>query len=170
MDKTITTAFLIIISVVLAMLLFNVTYPAVMEGSDAITSMSNKEADRLRSRIEVIHIAGELDASGAWSDTNGNGVFDVIAWVKNIGSTRINGLQSLDIFFGEEGNFKRIPHESRAGGSYPRWTWSIENAGDWQPAATLRISIQYSSALSSGRYFFKLITPSGLQDQDFIGM
>ncbi|MBI5671463.1 MAG: hypothetical protein HZC41_26015 [Chloroflexi bacterium] len=170
MDKTITTALLIVVSMVMALMLFNVAYPAVIEGGDAIASMANRADQRMKSQIVIIHAAGELDSSGWWQDTNGNGDFDVFVWVKNVGAARIIGLERMDVFFGAEGNFTRIPHQSTAGGSYPYWTAQVENEADWNPTATLKITIHYQLALSSGRYFTKVIIPSGVSSDYYLGM
>ncbi len=170
MDKTITTALLIIISMVTALMLFNVAYPAIVEGGAAITSMVGRAEDRMRSQITIIHAGAELDSNGWWQDSNGNGQFEVFLWVKNVGDIRITALDSLDIFFGPEGNFARIPHQSVAGGGYPYWTWEVENASEWTPTATLRITVRYNFALSSGRYFAKVTTPAGVHDDYFLGI
>lgn len=170
MDKSITTALLIVISMIMAMMLFNVAFPAIIEGGDAIANMAHRTEDRMRSQITIIHATGELDSNGFWQDTNGNGDFDVFIWVKNVGSSRIVAVERLDIFFGPEGNFTRIPHQSVAGGSYPYWTGQVENAAEWTPTATLQIDIHYNITLSSGRYFTKVIAPTGVDDEYYLGM
>lgn len=170
MDKSITTALLIVISMVMALMLFNVAYPAVVQGGDAITGMAARTEDRMRSQIAIIHAAGELDSSGWWQDTNGSGDFEVFAWVKNIGDTRITALESTDVFFGPEGNFARIPHQSAAGGSFPYWSGQIENDTVWGPNATLRITVHYSAPLAAGRYFMKVTIPTGVSDEYTLSM
>ncbi len=170
MDKTITTALLIIISMVMVLMLFNVAYPAIQEGGDAIDSMAARIEDRMRSHIVIIHAAAELDSSGWWVDTNGNGDFEAFLWVKNTGSSRIAALDAMDLFFGPEGDFQRIPHHSQAGGAYPYWTASVENGTDWVPTATLKIAIHYGFALSSGRHFARLVTPQGSEADYFVGL
>lgn len=170
MDKTITTVFLIVISIVMAMMLFNVAYPAVRDSGDAISSMSNRANDRLKSQIEIIHAAGELDSSGWWQDVNGNGDFEVYIWVKNVGTTRITAVDRLDIFFGPEGNFVRIPHESTAEGAAPYWTWAVENGDDWDPTGTLKITVHNAFPLSAGRYFVRVTTPNGITNEYFLGL
>ena len=170
MDKVIITTFMIVASVVAAVMVFNVVYPAIGQSSDAMLTMKTRLDQRLQSQIQIIHATGELDRNGFWQDTNGNGQFDVFVWVKNIGSLRIAAVESVDVFFGPEGNFARIPHQSAAGGSYPFWTSQVENAATWNPAATLKITIVQSSVLSSDRYFLKVISPNGLSDEDFFGM
>ena len=170
MDKTIVTAFMVIISVVASVLVFNSLYPAIQQSSDAMVVMKSRLDDRMKSQIEIVHASGELNSSGSWQDANGDGRFNVFIWTKNIGSSRISGLDRVDLFFGPEGDFTRIPHESTAGGSYPYWTASLENDTNWNPTATLQITIHFSSTLASGRYFIKVITPNGVEDQIFMGL
>jgi len=170
MDKTITTALLIIISMATALVLFNAAFPAVVEGSDALQSMAANSEEQIRSQLSIIHIVGELDASGWWHDTNSNGQFEVFAWVKNIGLTRFTALDEMDVFYGQEGNFVRIPHQSDAGGSYPHWTWQLENAAEFVPSATVRITIRYSAAQAPGRYFFRITAPNGVSDDEIVSM
>ncbi len=170
MDKTITTAMFIVVSLIMALMLFNVAYPAVLQGGDAITSMTDRTEERMRSQISVIHAAGELDSSGWWQDANGNGDFEVFIWAKNVGSTRIIALGQMDVFFGPEGNFARIPNQAEAGGSYPYWTWELENASEWTPTATLKIAVHYLFPLTPNRFYVKLTTPNGISDEFFLSM
>ena len=170
MDKVITTALLIVISMVMALMLFNIAYPAIIEGGDAIVSMAGRVEDRMRSQIAIIHAGSEMDADGWWQDSNGNGQFEVFLWIKNVGDARITALDDLDIFFGPEGNFARIAHETDSGGGTPYWSWTLENAAEWTPTATLRVTIHYGAALSTGRYFAKVTVPSGVWDDYYLGM
>jgi hypothetical protein len=170
MDKTITTALLIIISIVMALVLFNAAYPAIMRGGDAISNMTNRASDRMKSQIVIVHMAGELDSRGQWQDTNANSLFDVFLWVKNIGTSPITAIERMDVFFGREGNFVRIPYQGDAGGSYPYWVWQVENGAEWTPTATLKITIHYPSPLASGRYFAQVTVPNGVSDEQFLGL
>ena len=170
MDKAIVTSFMIIAAIVSAVMVFNVVFPAIGQSSDAMLTMKTRLDHRMKSQIQIVHATGELDRSGLWQDTNGSGQFDVFVWVKNIGSLRIAAIESLDVFFGPDGNFARIPHQSAAGGSYPHWTSQVENASAWNPASTLKISIVHSSVLPSDRYFLRVVTPNGVDSEDFFGM
>lgn len=170
MDKTITTGLLIIISMIMALMLFNVAYPAITEGGDAVRSMANGVSERMRHQIAVIHASGEIDNTGWWQDTNGNGVFDVFSWVKNIGDARIIALNRIDVFFGPEGNFARIPYVDEAGGAYPYWSYQIENGSEWIPTGTLQIAVHYQTPLPTGRYFLKVALPNGISSDYFLGM
>jgi hypothetical protein len=132
--------------------------------------MSNNVSERMHYQISVIHASGELDNTGWWQDTNGNGGFDVFAWVKNIGDARVTALDRIDVFFGPEGNFARIPYLDEAGGAYPYWTWEVENDSEWVPTGTLQITVHYQTPLSTGRYFLKVALPNGISSDYFLGL
>ncbi len=170
MDKVITTTFMIIISIIVSVMVFNSVYPAVNLGNASLVSMSGRLNDRLKNQVEIVHATGELDSTESWQDVNSDGDFDVYVWVKNLGSLRIPAVARTDVFFGPEGNFARIPEKDEAHGAYPYWDWQIENDTEWNPAATLRITIHSSSLLAPGRYFIKVVIPDGLSDQDYFGM
>ncbi len=167
MDKAIATTLLIVVSMILAVTLFNVAYPAAVQAGEAIQSMASRSQERMRSEIALVHVAAESGAADWWED---NGTFDVIGWIKNVGSNRITAIERADLFFGPEGNFARIPHEDVAGGAFPYWTYTVENADDWSPTATLSVSIHSTSALAPGRYFFKFVAPNGLAVDTVVGL
>ena len=168
MDKVITTALLIVIGMVLAVVLFNSAYPAVTDSAQAISVMAGRTDDRLQSQIVIINVSGEKDSGGWWQDVNGNGYFDVFTWVKNVGSTRIFPVEAIDVFFGPEGNFVRIPEASQAGEDYPRWTGQVEGGAQWTPSATLKLTISYAEPLAAGRYYVKVTAPNGVFDDDYV--
>ncbi len=170
MDKTITTAFMVIVSVVASVMVFNALYPAIVQSNNAMIVMKTRLDDRLQSEVEIIHASGELDGTGTWQDVNGDGRFNSFIWVKNIGASRISALERIDLFYGPEGNFSRIPHQNNAGGSFPYWTATVENDTDWNPTATLKITIHYNSTLASGRYYIRIVTPNGIEDSYMTGL
>ena len=157
MDKAITTALMIIISMVMALMLFNVAFPAITEGGDAIARMASRADERMLSQIEIVHAAR-------------NGELEAVIWVKNVGDTRVAAVERLDVFFGPEGAFQRIPHASTSGGITPFWDAVVENATDWSPTATLRITVHYGAAPATGRYFVKVVLPSGIGNDYFMDM
>jgi len=165
MDKTITTAFMIIISVISAVLVFNAILPAVTRSRDTMVTMRGRLDERIKSKITVIHATGELDQDARWQDTNGNGTVDIFAWTKNIGAVRVPAVESLDLFFGPEGNFVRIPSAAEAAGGYPHWEWALENDTTWNPSATLKITIRFAATVNPGRYFLKVVLPNGVSDE-----
>ncbi len=164
MDKVITTTFMIIASVVTTVMVFNGVFPAILRSRDTMAVMRGRMDERIKSQITVIHAAGELDSSAIWQDSNGNGNFDVFVWVKNVGALRIAAVDRIDLFFGPEGNFARIPSKVDAGGVYPYWEWEVENDSYWNPTATLKLTIKFSSILAAERYFIKVVIPSGMAD------
>lgn len=133
----------------------NVVMPAVNRASSALVSSADVADDRLSSRIEIIHATGQDAVSQ--SDT----------WVKNTGAVRITALQRIDVFFGPETSFQRIPYGG-SGCTAPCWDYKIENDTVWNPTATLRITIFTSSPLATGTtYFVKIVTPVGVEDTKF---
>jgi hypothetical protein len=151
-------------------MVFNSVYPAIVESSDAMIVMKSRLDEQMKNEIEIVHASGELDSSGSWQDANGDGRFNVFIWTKNIGSSRIIAVERTDLFFGPEGDFARIPHQSEAGGAFPYWTFQLENDTAWNPTATLEITIHFSGTLATGRYYIKTVTPNGITDETFIGL
>ncbi|MBC7237755.1 MAG: hypothetical protein H5T69_18085, partial [Chloroflexi bacterium] len=73
MENTIVTTFMIIVSVVLAVVVFNAVYPAAMSGADAVRGAEERFTSRLKTDVAIIHVCGELDSQGTWQDVNGDG-------------------------------------------------------------------------------------------------
>jgi len=151
LDKALTTTFMIIASVVCAVLVFNSIYPAVIQSSDAMTNMTLRVDDRLKSQIAIIHATGSGSSSSVW--------------VKNVGSLRIAAIDRCDIFFGKEGEFSRIPYGSGSG----TWTYEVENDDEWVPTATLKITI-IATISADTRYFVKVTIPNGVSDEDYFSV
>lgn|SRR5450432_4130945 len=170
MDKVITTALLIVISMVMSLALFSAAYPAIISGGDAIVNMTSRQEDRMKSQVSIIEAAGELDSSGQWQDVNGDGQFDAFIWVKNIGATTISAVERTDVFFGREGDYVRIPFQADAGTNYPFWTWNLENGSEWTPTTTLKITIHYQNPIAAGRYLAKVNIANGTGDEYVLGM
>ena len=153
MDKAIITAFMVIAGVVVAILVFNTVFPAVLQSSDALASMEGRIDERMKSQIDIIHAAESAD----YTDV-------ALVWVKNVGSLSINAVERCDIFFGPEGNFARIPY----GAGDFHWDYDVENDTDWKPTATLKVTIDLDYNLVAGtRYFVKVITPNGVSDEAY---
>lgn len=171
MDKVLTTILLIIASVVCVVMVLNAVYPATNISSSALSSVSASLSDRIRSQATIIHVAGELDSSGAWQDTNSDGDFDIFIWVKNVGTTTIINVENSDIFIGSQGEWDSVPHEDYAGGSLPSWDYTIENGADeWGQTGTIQIEVSYSSPQQSGEYRTKIIVPNGVSDDYYFSM
>jgi hypothetical protein len=137
---------------------FNSVYPMVNRSSQAMVSMAEQVDERMKSRISIVH--------AACSD---NGT-EVYLWVKNIGTQRIVNVEASDLFFGQEGNFERIPHVADAGGALPSWGYSLENDSEWLTSATIKVTITYSEAPGPGTYYVKFIIPNGISDEYYFSM
>jgi archaellum component FlaG (FlaF/FlaG flagellin family) len=163
---------LTIAGIAAAAAIFNAIFPVLNRSSGSIIQAGANIDDRLQSEIEIVHAVGELDANGVFSDTNGNGNFDTFIWVKNVGTIRILDITNTDVFIGQIGSFTRVPHEEAVeAGVYPRWTHSFEgNSTEWDPKATLKITVTYSATQNSGNYDVKVIIANGVSDEYFFSM
>jgi hypothetical protein len=126
--------------------------------SASMVSMAEKMNDRMKSRISIVHAAGTADRR------------TVYIWVKNVGNSRIVNIEQLDVFFGPEHSFVRVPYVDDAGENYPRWTYQIENDTEWLPEATVKITITYTADPGAGTYFIKINIPNGISDEYYFSM
>jgi archaellum component FlaG (FlaF/FlaG flagellin family) len=171
MDKVLSTILLVVAAVICVTLVINAVYPAIMSSSGAVSSASARMSDRVRSQVEIIHAAGELDEDGNWQDTNSNNYFDVFVWVKNIGSEPVDDVKRCDVFLnGNQTVWAWIPHVDYAEGVFPQWDYVIENGSEWSTATTLKIEVSYETALSSGEYRIKTLIPNGVSDDYYFSM
>ena len=151
--------------------ILNAVFPLVSRSASAVVTASASVDDRLKSDIAIVHAVGELDSGGSFDDTNGNGLFDIFLWVKNVGDTRILSISNTDLFLGPKGNFTRIPHETQVEeGVYPRWNSSIENDTEWGPKATIKVTITYGSTQVQATYDAKVVIPNGVSDEFFFSL
>lgn len=129
--------------------------PAVSRAGNALVSSANSADNRLSSRVEIIHATGQ-DAAVVSQ-----------AWVKNTGVTRIDAIKQSDVFFGPETDFARIPYGG-SGCSAPCWEYDLENDTEWNPTATLHLTIHLSTALATGNtYYVKFVAGNGIEDSKF---
>jgi len=171
MDKVLTTILLMVAAVVCVTLVVNAVYPAISRSTSALSSASARMNERIRSQIEIVHASAELDKDGVWQDTDSDTYFDIFAWVKNVGSGSIVDIEQSDVLVG--GNqtiWSWIPHVDHASGAYPQWDYTIENGTEWSTSTTLKIEISYESALTSGEYSLKVLTPNGISDDHVFSM
>ena len=61
MEKTIVTAFMVIISVIVSVMVYNTVYPAAVQGSASLRNMRDRMDDRIQSQITIVQAVGELD-------------------------------------------------------------------------------------------------------------
>lgn len=151
MDKIIVTVMLIIAGLTAAFAVFNSVYPAVERSSQSMSDAADDLSDRITGRIEIIQ-AGATTTS-------------VDAWVKNVGSSRIIGIDDSDIFFGTAGNISLISFGDEDS-PLPYWSYQLEgNNSQWGQAVTNRITIHPAESLEQGVYSFKMVIPNGVFDE-----
>ena len=141
MEKTITTALLIIASVVAATALMNAVIPAANKLSGALLLANADAADRIRTDIEIVHASGN-------ATTN-----KITVWVKNVGSKDIVPVKSSDIFVTTPSDVLRLGYVD--GCSSECWDFSIEGGGsDWIKTVTVKFTI--STSVVAGVYNVKV--------------
>jgi flagellar protein FlaG len=146
---------LTIAAIVAIVAVVNAVLPSVSRTSGALISASNAVEDRIASQVEIVHATGQ------------DGDPDADIWVKNTGASTIAALDRVDVFFGPEGNFQRIP-QGTAGCTDPCWEYEIENSTTWEPTATLHIIVHTSANLTTGTtYYVKVVAPNGITDSKF---
>lgn len=105
--------------------------------------------------MEIIHATGQDAATQSE------------IWVKNTGAVRIIALQQIDVFFGPETSFDRISYGG-SGCTAPCWSYILENDTEWNPTATLHITVFLTTALATGNtYYVKIVAPNGVEDTKF---
>jgi flagellar protein FlaG len=146
---------LTVAAIVAIVAVVNAVLPSVSRTSGALISASNVVEDRISSQIEIVHATGQ--------DANA----DAEVWVKNTGSSTVGAVDRVDVFFGPDGNFQRIP-QGDPGCTAPCWEYEIENATSWEPTATLHITVHADTNLASGTtYYVKVVTPNGISNSKY---
>ena len=129
--------------------------PAISRAGNALVESADAMDQRLSSRVEIIHATGQDTATISE------------AWIKNTGVVRIDAITKVDVFFGVETDFQRIAYGG-AGCSAPCWEYELENDTEWNPTATLHITIHLTSALAAGNtYYMKMVAANGVEDSKF---
>lgn len=144
MDKAITTGLLIIAGVVASLALINAVMPAVGKSSSALLTANGVASDRIRTDIEIIHVASTLTGAGGGED-------QILVWVKNIGSNAIAPVSQGDIFLTTPTTVKRLAYGS--GSEY--WDYTVESPGttDWTQGVTVKMTLHLTDAsVTAGAY------------------
>ena len=126
--------------------------PAIRRAGDAVVASADVASARRSSRIDVIHVAGEVGTS------------QVEIWVKNVGSNRLFALEQTDVFFGTPTDLQGIPYGG-AGCTAPCWQDELENDTEWNQAATLHITVSLTTPLAASTlYSARVVAPTGVDD------
>ncbi|MDE3095721.1 MAG: hypothetical protein KGK07_06950 [Chloroflexota bacterium] len=146
---------LTIAAIVSVIAVSNAVLPSVGRTTGALISTSSAVQDRIASQIQIVNAAGQ------------NATPTANIWVKNVGTSTIDPINRMDVFFGPTGNFQRIPYGG-AGCTAPCWEYTIVNSTTFDATATLAIVVHYGSNLVSGQtYYVKVVTPNGISDSAY---
>ena len=137
MEKVITTALMLIASVIAATALINAVLPAANKSSGALLAANSVAADRIKTDIEIVHASG--------NDTSNK----ITLWVKNIGTKNIVPISASDVILTTPSDILRLPYVS--GCSSECWDYSVEDSGsDWKQSVTVKFTL--STSVSTGVY------------------
>ncbi len=141
MEKAITSALLIIASIIAAMALINAVIPAANKSSGALLMANSVAADRIRTDLEIVHASG--------NDTSNK----ITLWVKNIGTKNIVPISSSDVILTTPSDVLRLPYV--LGCSSECWDYAVEGGGsDWSQSVTVKFTL--STSVTTGVYSIKV--------------
>ena len=131
MEKTITTALLVIASIVATVALINAVMPAVGKGSGALLQANSDAADRIKTDIEIVFASGNSTGD------------EITFWVKNVGTKVIKTESKSDVFLTTSTTFKRISFNSSCSASLSDcWKFNLEGgSAQWTKSATIKVSM-----------------------------
>jgi len=147
-ESVITSSIITIACVVCATMLITTLYPAMDRASSSVTATAEAMGDQIRTDIEIIEKAKNTGNSECY------------IWIKNIGSATIDNIDTMDVFFGETGEFTRMTDDKL---DYD----PVDGDGDdrWDPKETLKITI--TDTISTGvDYYVKIILYNGESAED----
>ena len=141
MQGVISTALLLIASVIAATALINAVLPAANKSSGALLAANSVAADRIKTDIEIVHASG--------NDTSNK----ITLWVKNIGTKNIVPISASDVILTTPSDILRLPYVS--GCTSECWDYSIEGSGsDWKQSVTVKFTLLTS--VTTGVYTITL--------------
>lgn len=149
----ITEGILIVVSVIAASALGSIVISQVGTFDSHYTNTVNVQKDIMLTKTQIIHAINS-------TDTEAN------IWIKNIGSSSMSNLDSMDVFFGKNNQAQRITYQAVTNPS-----WTIENNSTiWNPAQTLKIVITSNVSFESGIYSVIITAPNGVQSETVMSM
>ena len=141
MQVVISTALLLIASVIAATALINAVLPAANKSSGALLAANSVAADRIKTDIEIVHASG--------NDTSNK----ITLWVKNIGTKNIAPISASDVILTTPSDILRLPYVS--GCSSECWDYLVEDSGsDWKQSVTVKFTL--STSVTTGVYTITL--------------
>jgi hypothetical protein len=150
---------LMIAAIVSMVVVINAILPSVQRTSSDIVAASDVIGTRLRSDVKIIEATG----------IDGND--EVTVWAKNVGAANISQIDKIDVFFGPVANFERVGYDDTVDcvtppvppRPQPCWQYTIENAVEWSPYATVNFSLYLDYDLATGtEYVVTIVLPNGI--------
>ncbi len=146
MEKTITTAMLVIASLIAAIALINAVLPATGKSASALASANSEAAKRIKTDIDVIYATGKNSGT-------------ITIWVKNVGTQVIRAVESSDIIIIKPSGAVRLSYVS--GCSSECWDFTLEDsAADWSTTVTVKFTV--TTAVAVGSYSVSVAAPNGV--------
>lgn len=147
MGQAITTAMMVIASIIAAIALINAVLPAMGKSSSALAVANKDAAERIKTDVEIIHATG--DVSGT-----------VTVWVKNIGAQVIRLPAASDIIVTKpSGSVARLPYED--GCNSECWDYILEDSATfWKTAVTVKFTL--TTAVAVGSYSITVAVSNGV--------
>jgi hypothetical protein len=151
MEKVITTALLIIASVIGAIALTNAYLPAVSRSSGAILVSSAGVAERVKTDVAIVFATGVTSAT------------EVRFWAKNVGVQEVKAIDKGDLFLTTPSEIKRIAYNASCASAAPEcWSYTLEGgAASWVQATTIKVTVRLNT-LPAGQYTIKFVVPNGV--------
>ena len=150
--EVITSAILVMVSVIGAVAFVNAILPSVYSLSESYSSVAQSMEDQFKSDIDIIFIYPD-----------GNNIY---VWVKNVGSSNIplEKLEYSDIFIMSSSNYCNPGFESA---SNPKWDFTLANGGGdtWDRGETIKATITLDS-LPSDLYKITFFLYNGVSTSD----
>ena len=151
MNSVITTALLMMASVVAAMALINAFLPALGRSTSALVVANSEAAARIKTDLEIIYSTG---------DTGGT----VTAWVKNVGTQVIRSIKDSDVIIikpSAAGGVKRLSYVAGCTSPSECWDFTIEDSKTaWTTAVTVKFVL--TTTVTSGSYTISIAVPNGI--------
>lgn len=157
-QEVMSSALLMIATIIAAVALINAVFPSIYGMSGSITTMTSNVNDRMKCDIKFVY------------ETNDQ-YNNLTAWIKNTGKVQIlvTNFNNTDVFFGEVGTVMK--RAVLNGTSAPNWTYTIENDdgnGRWDSGETLRINITSDQTFKAGRdYKVRVVLYNGVFCEDY---
>lgn len=157
-SEVMSSALLMIATIIAAVALINAVFPSIYGMSGSITAVSTNVNDRMKSDIKFIYETSDHTTQ-------------MTAWVKNTGKTSIllSNFNYTDMFYGQSNGAmtRAVLNQTSA----PSWTYAIENGdgnGKWDPGETMRITINATTPFLEGNdYRLRITLPNGVYCEDY---